>query len=152
MEFRGNRESHLHDSHSDDGAGGQPLFYSLAGTPLCWLWPGHFSPCGGGAAAVGGGRKVIDWHAKDIQDAFPGITGFARANIYRMRAFYLAYRPGTPDVAQPVRQLTGKRGPAKHAGRTSAPEPSGTSMVAQPAQAIRNLRQSGDCRASLART
>jgi len=36
------------------------------------------------AAAVGWAGKVIDRLAKDIQDAFPGITGFSQANIYRM--------------------------------------------------------------------
>jgi predicted nuclease of restriction endonuclease-like (RecB) superfamily len=60
------------------------------------------------------GAKVIDQLADDIQRAFPGVSGFSRANIYRMRAFYLAHpagqaldpAEGAPEVvAQPVRQL-----------------------------------------------
>jgi predicted nuclease of restriction endonuclease-like (RecB) superfamily len=54
----------------------------------------------------GWGAKVIDRLAADIQGAFPGIGGFSRANIQRIRAFYLAYTKGLTIVAQPVRQLS----------------------------------------------
>jgi hypothetical protein len=37
------------------------------------------------------GARVIDELADEIQRAFPGVGGFSRPNIYRMRAFYLAY-------------------------------------------------------------
>lgn len=37
------------------------------------------------------GSKVLERVAKDLQNEFPGIEGFSRANIFRMRAFYLAY-------------------------------------------------------------
>lgn len=37
------------------------------------------------------GTRVIDQLADEIQRAFPGVAGFSRSNIYRMRAFYLAY-------------------------------------------------------------
>jgi predicted nuclease of restriction endonuclease-like (RecB) superfamily len=40
----------------------------------------------------GWGTKVIEKLAKDIQIAFPGIEGFSRTNIFRMKAFYTAYR------------------------------------------------------------
>jgi predicted nuclease of restriction endonuclease-like (RecB) superfamily len=53
----------------------------------------------------GWGAKVIDQLAADLQKAFPGIAGFSRANIHRMRAFYLAYTKGLTIVAQAVRQL-----------------------------------------------
>ncbi|MFO0648511.1 MAG: PDDEXK nuclease domain-containing protein [Polyangiales bacterium] len=58
---------------------------------------------------VGGwGARVIDQLADEIQRAFPGVGGFSRPNIYRMRAFYLAYplenRP-SEIVSQPVRQF-----------------------------------------------
>ena len=33
----------------------------------------------------------------------PGVSGFSRSNVFRMRAFYLAYRPAG-IVAQPVRR------------------------------------------------
>jgi predicted nuclease of restriction endonuclease-like (RecB) superfamily len=39
----------------------------------------------------GWGTKFIERLARDIQNAFPGIEGFSRTNIFRMRAFYLAY-------------------------------------------------------------
>lgn len=52
----------------------------------------------------GWGSKVIDHLAADLQKAFPGMAGFSRANIHRMRAFYLAYTKELTIVAQPVRQ------------------------------------------------
>ncbi len=51
------------------------------------------------------GSKVIDQIGEDLQGEFPGISGFSRQNIYRMRAFYLSYSDRTAIVAQPVRQL-----------------------------------------------
>lgn len=39
----------------------------------------------------GWGSSVIKRLASDIQKAFPGIKGFSTTNIWRMRAFYLAY-------------------------------------------------------------
>jgi predicted nuclease of restriction endonuclease-like (RecB) superfamily len=55
---------------------------------------------------AGWGAKVIDRLAADLQRAFPGVSGFSRANVYRMRAFYLAYPPEAEIVAQPARQST----------------------------------------------
>lgn len=49
----------------------------------------------------GWGTSVIEKLAKDLQSEFPGIEGFSRANIFRMKAFYLAYE----KVAQAVRQF-----------------------------------------------
>jgi predicted nuclease of restriction endonuclease-like (RecB) superfamily len=48
----------------------------------------------------GWGTKIIDKFAKDIQNAFPGIEGFSRTNIFRMRAFYAAYRNSPPAGGQ----------------------------------------------------
>lgn len=53
----------------------------------------------------GWGAKVIDRLAADLQKAFPGQAGFSRANIHRMRAFYLAYTKELTIVPQPVRQF-----------------------------------------------
>ena len=53
--------------------------------------------------AEGWGAKVIDQLADEIQRAFPGVGGFSRPNIYRMRAFYLAY-PEEERVAAIVSQ------------------------------------------------
>ena len=47
------------------------------------------------------GTKVLEKVANDLQNEFPGIEGFSRANLFRMKAFYLAYK----KVAQAVRQL-----------------------------------------------
>lgn len=47
----------------------------------------------------GWGMSVIEKLAKDLQTAFPGIEGFSRSNIFRMKAFFIAYE----KVAQAVR-------------------------------------------------
>lgn len=49
----------------------------------------------------GWGSKALEKVAKDLQNEFPGIEGFSRANIFRMKAFFIAYE----KVAQAVRQL-----------------------------------------------
>lgn len=48
----------------------------------------------------GWGTKFIDKLAHDLQNEFPGIEGFSRTNIFRMRAFYLEYRIVPPLVGQ----------------------------------------------------
>jgi predicted nuclease of restriction endonuclease-like (RecB) superfamily len=52
----------------------------------------------------GWGARIIDLLAADLRREFPEIKGFSRANIYRMRAFYLAWRDESAIVAQVVRQ------------------------------------------------
>jgi len=49
----------------------------------------------------GWGSKALEKVAKDLQKEFPGIEGFSRSNIFRMKAFFIAYK----KVAQAVRQL-----------------------------------------------
>ncbi|MBS0624377.1 MAG: DUF1016 family protein [Verrucomicrobia bacterium] len=49
----------------------------------------------------GWGSKVLERISKDLQNEFPGVEGFSRANIFRMRAFFSAYE----KVAQAVRQF-----------------------------------------------
>ena len=49
----------------------------------------------------GWGSGIIEKLAKDLQNEFPGMSGFSRANIFYMRSFYLAYE----KVQQPVGQL-----------------------------------------------
>ncbi|MHB1033071.1 MAG: PDDEXK nuclease domain-containing protein [Pirellulales bacterium] len=39
----------------------------------------------------GWGKSVVDRLAGDLQKAFPGIQGFSPVNVWRMRAFFLAY-------------------------------------------------------------
>lgn len=48
----------------------------------------------------GWGTKIIEKLAKDIQNAFPGIEGFSRTNIFRMKAFYNAYQNNPPAGGQ----------------------------------------------------
>ena len=67
----------------------------------------------------GWGKSVIDRLAADIQRDFPRIRGFSPGNIWRMRAFFLAYcdsrrtlpQPasdsGDAILAQPARELPG---------------------------------------------
>ena len=57
----------------------------------------------------GWGARVIDALGDEVQRAFPGVGGFSRANIYRMRAFYAAFPRETSEteiVAQAARQFT----------------------------------------------
>jgi len=61
-------------------------------------------------ARSGWGAKVIDRLATDLQREFPGIQGISRTNIYRMRAFFLAWNAsgeadGQDSVPQAVGQL-----------------------------------------------
>lgn len=53
----------------------------------------------------GWGNAVLDRLGEDLQKAFPGLSGFSRTNLYRMRAFYLAYRDDPEFVPQPVGQM-----------------------------------------------
>jgi hypothetical protein len=46
-------------------------------------------------------RKVIELLANDLQRAFPGVAGFSRTNIFRMRMFYLDYSSVPQLVGQP---------------------------------------------------
>lgn len=54
------------------------------------------------------GTRVLERLAADLRRAFPGVAGFSRANLFRIRAFYLAWASPAElpaIVAQPVRQL-----------------------------------------------
>ena len=53
----------------------------------------------------GWGDSVLLKLAKDLQAAFPGVAGFSRTNIYRMRSFYLAYREQGENVPQAAGQI-----------------------------------------------
>lgn len=51
------------------------------------------------------GSKVVERVAQDLQKAFPGVEGFSKRNLERMRAFFLAYPDEAQFAAQPVSQL-----------------------------------------------
>ncbi len=92
---------------------------------------------------AGWGQSVLERLADDLRKAFPGVTGFSRSNVFRMRAFYLAYR-SAEKVAQAVRQLEVPRKVAQPVRQLEAAQ-----KVAQPvrqtkafqkvAQAVRQL-------------
>lgn len=48
----------------------------------------------------GWGSNIIERLAHDLQKEFPGISGFSKRNIFRMRAFHLAYQKVPQAVAQ----------------------------------------------------
>ncbi|MEJ7712932.1 MAG: DUF1016 N-terminal domain-containing protein [Pyrinomonadaceae bacterium] len=54
---------------------------------------------------AGWGDEVLERLSRDLRHEFPDVQGFSRANLYRMRAFFLAYRDTTQNVAQLVRQI-----------------------------------------------
>ena len=60
----------------------------------------------------GWGKAIIDRLGDDLQKAFPGLAGFSRTNVYRMRAFYLAYAEAPEIVPQAVGQ-TAEAGPPR---------------------------------------
>jgi len=51
------------------------------------------------------GDEILHRLSADLMKAFPEMKGFSRANLYRMRAFYLAHREQAEFVAQAVRQI-----------------------------------------------
>ena len=57
------------------------------------------------------GQAVIEHLAMDIQNEFPGITGFSPRNIWRMRGFYLAWTSNVKKLPQAVAELDGKNLP-----------------------------------------
>ena len=71
----------------------------------------------------GYGKKVVERLATDIQLAFPGMSGFSSLNVWRMRAFYLAY----PDDPAILSQAVTDSVQTDHAGSI------GDSIVQQPA-------------------
>lgn len=48
----------------------------------------------------GWGSKVLEKVSKDIQNEFPGVEGFSRRNMFRMKSFYQAYEKLPQAVAQ----------------------------------------------------
>lgn len=58
----------------------------------------------------GWGVGVIERLAKDIQLAFPGTKGFSARNIWRMKAFYLAYSKQLENLPQPVADFSDEKG------------------------------------------
>src|SRR5262249_50264238 len=68
----------------------------------------------------GWGKKVIERLAHDLGREFPGVEGFSAGNLWRMRAFVLAYRSHDEILAQPAREL-GRVGKVTRAARGAEP-------------------------------
>jgi predicted nuclease of restriction endonuclease-like (RecB) superfamily len=62
----------------------------------------------------GWGKSIVDRIAADLQKDFPGIEGFSPRNIWRMRAFYVAW---AGDKPQRTVAKGGQKGPARLAPR-----------------------------------
>jgi predicted nuclease of restriction endonuclease-like (RecB) superfamily len=55
----------------------------------------------------GWGTAIIERLAKDLQKAFPSVNGFSSRNLWRMRAFYVAYSQGAKVLPQAAAELKG---------------------------------------------
>ena len=56
----------------------------------------------------GYGKQVVERLAEDLHDAFPKMDGFSPRNVWRMRAFYLAWTEESQKHRQPVGNLDSK--------------------------------------------
>lgn len=56
----------------------------------------------------GWGKSVVERLAADIRHEFPGVSGFSVQNIWKMRAFYLAWTDQAQNVSQAARQMHAK--------------------------------------------
>lgn len=61
--------------------------------------------------AHGWGRSVVERLARDLQAAFPGLSGFSPRNVWRMRSFYLAYTADVRKLPRPVAEMDGENLP-----------------------------------------
>src|SRR3954451_70281 len=64
----------------------------------------------------GWGKSVVERLARDLQLEFPGMTGFSPRNVWRMRAFYLAYTDDVRKLPRPVAEMDGEHLPQAVAG------------------------------------
>ncbi len=55
---------------------------------------------------AGWGKGIVDRLAADIQRAYLSLQGFSPRNIWRMRAFYLAYTKGVAVLPQAVAEIS----------------------------------------------
>ena len=59
----------------------------------------------------GWGKAVVGRLAADLQKEFPGVGGFSGGNLWRMRGFFLGYTEAAKNLAQPARELNGRKMP-----------------------------------------
>ncbi len=91
----------------------------------------------------GWGAKVIDRLAADLRSEFPEMSGLSRTNVYRMRAFYLAYESDGEIVPQPAGQLAEKGEStesqlARRAAALIVPQPVGQ-LPGEPSESVLGL-------------
>lgn len=55
---------------------------------------------------LGWGKSVIEQLAEDLQRECPGVEGFSALNLWRMRAFYLAYTADATNLSQAATDST----------------------------------------------
>ena len=98
----------------------------------------------------GYGKQVVERLAADMQRAFPRLGGFSPLNVWRMRAFYLAYTDGDETLSQAVTGSSAAAGSARskraivqQAGAQLRKQASGTVQVplAQTTQAVAAIVQ-----------
>lgn len=56
----------------------------------------------------GYGKQVVEQLTKDLHETFPNMAGFSPRNVWRMRAFYLAWTEEGQKHRQPVENLDSK--------------------------------------------
>lgn len=57
----------------------------------------------------GWGRSIVERLASDLQKTSPGMAGFSSLNVWRMRAFYLAWTEDLQKLSQPVTESEVKK-------------------------------------------
>jgi hypothetical protein len=57
----------------------------------------------------GWGRSIVERLASDLQKTSPGMAGFSSLNVWRMRAFYLAWTEDLQKLSQPVTESEAKK-------------------------------------------
>jgi predicted nuclease of restriction endonuclease-like (RecB) superfamily len=57
---------------------------------------------------MGWGKSVVEQLAKDLRREFPDVKGFSSRNIWRMRAFYLAFTEDVIKLSQAVPESSSK--------------------------------------------
>ncbi len=62
------------------------------------------------------GSAVIEQLSRDLREAFPGLRGFSKPNLWKMRSLYLAYRQEDRILSQPVREPVHQEPPPEIVG------------------------------------
>jgi predicted nuclease of restriction endonuclease-like (RecB) superfamily len=61
---------------------------------------------------AGWGKSIVERLSRDLRLEFPGCTGFSAQNIWKMRAFFIAWTDEVSNLSQPVRELDGRNLPS----------------------------------------